>query len=186
MRRRDVILAGCASLLPLASARAQSRWVFDRGASWIEMSVNALGQTRRGRFVDWAGEIVYDPAAPARTRATVTVQADSLRMSPPAAASRAVGPGFLDAARYPTIRFQLTSIEAGQGDRYTARAQVTMKGRTRPVSFPVELSTDGARTRLTGAFTVDRTDFGIGASGPWNRLVGRQATVRFDLTVRRG
>jgi polyisoprenoid-binding protein YceI len=186
VRRRDVILAGGASLLPLAPAAAQSRWVFDRAASTIEMAVSAFGQSRRGRFADWSGEIVFDPDAVERTRATVTVQAASLRLTPEAAARRAVGPGFLDAARHPTIRFRLTSIRPLGGGRYDARADVTIKGRTRPVAFPVELDPAGGAARLTGAFTVDRAAFGIGGSGPFDRLVGRRATVRFDLLARPG
>ena len=189
MRRRDVILAGCASLLPHARARAgasaQSRWTFDRARSSIDMHVTAFGQARRGRFGDWSGSIVFDPDSVARTRASVTVQAGSLRLSPPAGTDRAIGPNFLDAARYPTIRFELTSVQPAGGDRYTAGADVTLKGRTRPVTFPVELTASGDTARLTGAFTVDRADFGIG-SGAWSRLVGRRATVRFDLLARRG
>ena len=187
MRRRDLILAGCASLLPHAWAhagpRAQSRWIFDKPGSTIELNLSALGQTRRGRFSDWAGSITFDPSAPSRTRASVTLQAASLRLTPSMGTERAIGPDFLDAARYPTIRFELTSVEPAGGDRYTARADVTMKGRTRPVTFPVDLSAAPSTARLTGAFTINRADFGIG-SGPWNRMVGRQATVRFNLLAR--
>lgn len=185
MRRRDVILAGCASLLPHAWARAQSRWTFDKPGSTIELNLSAFGQARRGRFSDWSGSIVFDPDALSRTRASVTVQAASLRLSPSMGTDRAIGPDFLDAARYPTIRFELTSVEPAGGDRYTAGANVTMKGRTRPVSFPVDLTASGGTARLTGAFTINRADFGIG-SGPWNRMVGRQATVRFNLLARQG
>lgn len=185
MRRRDVILAGCASLLPHARLSAQSRWTFDKPGSTIELNLSALGQTRRGRFSDWSGSIVFDPSALSRTRASVTVQAASLRLSPSMGTDRAIGPDFLDAARHPTIRFELTGVTPIGGDRYTAQADVTMKGRTRPVSFPVDLSTSGSTARLTGAFTINRADFGIG-SGPWNSMVGRQATVRFNLLARQG
>nr|WP_246328903.1 YceI family protein [Brevundimonas lenta] len=149
------------------------------------MSVSAFGQTRRGRFSDWSGDIIFDPASLSRTRANVVVQAASLRLSPSIGTDRATGPGFLDAARYPTIRFVLLSVEPAGGDSYNARADVTIKGRTNAVSFPVDLRATGDRAHLTGAFTVNRTDFGIGTSGPWNRLVGRQATVRFALQARR-
>jgi polyisoprenoid-binding protein YceI len=183
VNRRDVILAGCASLVPLTAA--QSRWTFDLAASTIEMTVRAFGQTRRGRFSEWSGDIVFDPATLARTRASVEVRSASLRLSPAVGSGHATGPNFLDAARYPTIRFQLTSVEPLGGDSYNARANVTMKGRTNAVTFPVDLRATGERAHLTGAFTVDRADYGIGTSGPWNRLVGRQVTVRFALQARR-
>ena len=130
--------------------------------------------------------MVLDPAHPENARGLVTVQAASLRMSPSVATSRAVGPAFLDAARYPVIRCDLKSLEPLGGDRYSARADITIKGRTRAVAFPVDLRISGERAHLTGALTLDRADFGIGTSGPWNGLIGRQVTVRVALQARPG
>ena len=50
----------------------------------------------------------------------------------------------------------------------------------------VDLRVTGDRAHLTGAFVLNRADFGIGTSGPWNRLVGRQVTVRVALQAQRG
>lgn len=143
-----------------------------------------MGGSHRGRFEDWRGDIVFDPDAPARTRATMVVQAASLRMTPAAVTRRAIGPSFLDARRYPTIRLELRSLDPLGGDRYSADAEVTMKGRTRPIRFPVVLHLTGDRAHLTGAFTLDRTEFGIGTTGAWNRMVGREVTVRVALQAR--
>lgn len=159
-------------------------WTFDRAGSRIEMSVRAFGGSHTGRFDDWRGTAVLDPARPQDARASMMVQAGSLKMSPSVATERAVGPAFLDARRYPTIRFDLRSLEPLGGDRFTARADVTMKGQTRAIDFPVDLRVGRERAQLTGAFTIDRADFGIGTTGPWNRLVGRQVTVRVALQAR--
>lgn len=184
MRRRGVLALGLGALV-LSTGATAAPWTIDREASSLEMSVRAFGGTSSGRFSEWDGDIVFDPAAPADTRADVRVRAASLRLSPAAATARATGPAFLDAGRYPDIRFQLHGLEPLGGDRYTARAAVTMKGRTRPVVFPVDLRVTGDRAHLTGAFTVERADYGIGTSGPWNRLVGRRVTVRVALQARR-
>ena len=184
MRRRTVLF-GALAALGLGGSAAPEPWTVLREASTIEMSVRAFGGSHRGRFDDWRGDIAFDPAAPSRTRATVVVQTGSLKMRPAAVTGRAVGPAFLDARRYPTIRFELRSLEALGGERYSARADVTMKGRTRPVTFPVDLRVTGDRAHLTGAFTLDRTDFGIGTTGAWNRMVGREVTVRVALQARR-
>lgn len=183
MRRRAVLL-GALAAVTLGGA-APTPWIMVREASTIEMSVRAFGGSHRGRFEDWRGDFVFDPDSPTRTRATVVVQTGSLKMTPAAVTRRAVGPAFLDVARHPTIRFELQSLEAIGGDRYSARARITMKGRTRPVTFPVDLRVTGDRAHLTGAFTLDRTGFGIGTSGAWNRMVGREVTVRVALQARR-
>lgn len=186
MIRRGLLVAGLTAALGLAAGFAPLPWTIDRDASRIEMSVRAFGSERTGRFNDWRGDIVFDPSAPARTRATVVVETASLSMSPAIALRRAVGPAFLDADRYPVIRFDLRSLEPIDGERYTAHADVTLKGRTRPVTFPVVLRVTDDRAHLAGALIIDRADFGIGTSGPWNRLVARQVTVRVSLQARRG
>lgn len=184
MRRRGVIALGLGALLALTAA-APEPWAIDRGASSIEMSVQALGGASTGRFGDWRGDIAFDPAAPERTSATVVVQAASLTLSSSGLTRRALGPGFLDAAMHPVIRFELRSLEPLGDDRYTARADVTVKGRTNPVAFPVDLRVTGDRAHLSGAFNLDRADYGIGTSGPWNSLVGRQVMVRVALQAHR-
>lgn len=178
------LLLGAALAPSTPATWTPAPWTFDREGSRIEMSVRAFGVSHAGQFDDWRGTAILDPARPQDTRASMTVQSGSLKMSPSAATSRAIGPAFLDAARYPTIRFELRSLVPLGGDRYTARADVTMKGRTRAIDFPVDLRLGRDRAQLTGAFTLDRADFGIGTSGPWNRLVGRQVTVRVALQAR--
>lgn len=167
-----------------AGTQNSSNWTVEREASRIEMTVRAFGGTHSGRFDQWSGDIVFDPNNSTVSTANVTVQTGSLRMQPSAVTNRAIGPGFLDAARYPTIRFALRSLEPLGADRYTARADVTIKGVTRPLAFPVDLRLTDGRAHLTGAFMVDRTQFGIGTTGPWNRLVDRRVTVRVQLQAR--
>ncbi|MDP2764711.1 MAG: YceI family protein [Brevundimonas sp.] len=183
--RTPAILAFAALALFTLTGAAPVPWTVDRDVSRIELTVQAFGGSHRGRFGEWGGDIVFDPTDPDRTRAMIVVQSDSLTMSSGAMSRRAVGSGFLDAARHPVIRFDLRSLESTGGDRYTANAMVTLKGVTRPVSFPVDLRVTGDRAHLTGAFVLNRADFGIGTSGPWNRLVGRQVTVRVALQAHR-
>lgn len=182
-----ILAAGLVALLaPLLIAAQPAPWVFERDASRIEMSVRALGSSHTGRFDDWRGSITLDPDHPETARGSLTVQAASLKMSPSIATGRAIGPQFLNTARYPTIRFDLKSLEPLGPGRYTARADITMKGVTRPVAFPLDLRFSGDRAHLTGALVLDRADFGIGTSGPWSGLVGRQVTVRVALQARPG
>ena len=183
--KRRVVLAGLLAIALGGAAAPPPAWVVVRQASTIELTVGALGGSHHGRFEDWRGDIAFDPAAPERTRATVLVQAASLKMRSSALTSRARGSTLLDTARHPVVRFELRSLQPLGGERYTARAEVTLKGRARPVTFPVDLRVTGERAHLTGAFTLDRTQFGIGTTGAWNRILGREVTVRVAIQARR-
>lgn len=185
MRRRAVLLS-LAALLPFAwPAGAQvRRWMVDPARSSITMRIRAAGLTQTGRFEDWSGDIRFDPAAPETARTTIEVRAASLRMSEPALTARATGPAFLDAARWPTIRFRLTGLERAGREGFTARAEVTVKGRTREVLFPADLRVTGDAAQMSGGFVLDRAAFDIGMQGPWNALMGRQVRVEVALTAR--
>ncbi|QTC92645.1 YceI family protein [Brevundimonas goettingensis] len=180
------MLLSLAALLPFAwPAGAQvRRWMVDPARSSITMRIRAAGLTQTGRFEDWSGDIRFDPAAPETARTTIEVRAASLRMSEPALTARATGPAFLDAARWPTIRFRLTGLERAGREGFTARAEVTVKGRTREVLFPADLRVTGDAAQMSGGFVLDRAAFDIGMQGPWNALMGRQVRVEVALTAR--
>lgn len=184
MTTRRVQLVAPLALLTAGPARADA-WVIEREGSSIRLSVGALGARASGRFERWSGEVEFDPARPTATRATVVVQTASLRLSPTVATDRALGPGFLDARRHPTIRLELSSLTPLGGERWTARADLTVRGVTRPVTFPMDLRVEGDRAQMTGGLDVDRAAFGIGTSGPWNRTVSRQVNVQVSLRARR-
>ena len=100
-----------ALLALLLTGAGPGPWTFEPDGSRIELTVRAFGASHSGWFETWRGSATVDPAHPEASRASVTVQAASLKMSPAVATSRAIGPAFLDAARYPTITFELQSLE---------------------------------------------------------------------------
>lgn len=169
----------------LAPAVAEiQRWSVIRDRSSIALSVRALGLTHTGGFGTWtSSDIRFDPQAPESAEATIEVRAASLTMRQPAMTRRAVGPDFLDVEHYPSIRFRLRSVEA-RGARYTARADVTLKGRTRPVSFPVEIARSGEVDRMTGGFVLDRVAYGVGSGGGLDGLIARDVRVDVSLLLR--
>lgn len=75
--------------------------------------------------------------------------------------------GFFDAANHPTATFRITDVSPkvlpgpGQTD-YTASGELTMKGETRPVTFPAKVAVAGeGEVWLTAALEIDRTEWGI-------------------------
>lgn len=186
---RRAVLAGLTAALALSmgSAQAESpRWTIDEARSAITMRVTALGTARSGRFEDWSGDIRFDPEAPEKAQVRIDVRSASLAMRPSAIRDRAVGPAFLDAATYPAIGVRLRALEPSGPERYMARADVTLKGRTQAVRFPVDLRVEGDTAQMTGGFSLDRAAFDIGTRGPWNGLIGRQVRVDVSLATRRG
>lgn len=63
---------------------------------------------------------------------------------------------FFDANHFPTATFVLRTLTGT-----IASGQLTLKGVTKPVSFPVVVSQAGNGLRLKGRAVIDRTQFGI-------------------------
>lgn len=178
-----VLLCGMAGT---AGAEVE-RWAVIRDQSSIVLSVRALGASHTGRFASWtSSDIRFDPAAPESAQATIDVRAGSLAMRQRALTERAVGPSFLDAEHYPSIRFRLRAVDTqARPDRLMAHADVTLKGRTRTVAFPIDIQRSGAVDRMTGGFVLDRVAFGVGGEGGLDGLIGRDVRVEVALTLRR-
>ena len=185
--RLGAVLTGVLLLICSTVGAAQSeaqRWSVLRDQSSITLSVRAVGMTQTGRFSSWtSSDISFNPDAPERAQATIDVQAASLSMQQAALTRHALGPAFLDAEHHPLIRFRLISVHQERDDRFTARADVSIKGETRPVSFPVDLIRTGGIERMTGGFTVDRRAYGVGTGG-WDGWIGRDVRVDVSLAMR--
>jgi polyisoprenoid-binding protein YceI len=186
MRRLSVLIGVVSLLLCGAAAGAETgRWSVIPERSSITMRVRALGVVQTGRFDRWTGDIRFDPEEPRTARVTIDVRTASLTMRQAAVTRNAVGPGFLDAANYPSIRFQLRTLEPVSPGRFTASADVTVKDRTRPVTFPVALEITDGIARMSGGFVLDRAAYGIGTEGAMNGLIGRDVRIEVAMATRR-
>jgi polyisoprenoid-binding protein YceI len=91
---------------------------------------------------------------------------------------------FFDVAKYPDISVEVTSADDIAGDTIDLRAQLSVKGTTKPLTLKtkVTLLDDGA-VRLTTQTTIDRKDFGV--EGKLAGMVVDKATVSADVVFRR-
>lgn len=140
----------------------------------------------------WSGELTADPADPARSSVTVTVDPGSLQVAeatggvmPLTDTDRAeivknVRGKVLHTDAHPSITFRSTAVE-GTPESFTVTGDLTIIGVTRPVTIRGRLAGD----RLTGATTVVQSQWGI---KPYSALFGQlrvadEVRVEFDLDV---
>jgi len=72
---------------------------------------------------------------------------------------------FFDVANHPDITFTVDGIRPDNGAVKVA-GSLTVRGRTRPVSFDAQVSSADGEVRLDGQVQVNRADFGL----TWNRM----------------
>ena len=180
-RFKVVILA--LFVVPLAapgrcsSARA-SAWELDPVATRIAFSVKVLSVAYvDGTFRLASGRVVLDDGDLSRSTIEAVIDAGSVDTDEPKRDAHLRSPDFLDVTHYPTIAFQSTRIEQGDGDHWKVTGNLTLRGTTRPVVLDIQRSTEGSRAIAHASTTIDRRDFGITYSG---YAVGKQVTITID------
>jgi polyisoprenoid-binding protein YceI len=96
----------------------------------------------------------------------------------------------LDVQRYPTIAFmsrRISLVEESSG-RLSVRieGELTLRGRTRPLTMPVEVRVSADRLTASGTATVRQTDYGIRpvTAGAGTVRVKDEVEVGFTIVAR--
>ena len=164
----------------------QTVWAIDPTHSTVEFTVKKLFFfTVKGSFTKVEGSIVLDPADLLRSSTTVVVRSASIDTGNKRRDKQLRSADFLDADRYPEIRFQSTKVERGT-DRDTLRitGSLTVKNTTREIVLDVNeidrsRSPNGQYVAYYSAITdIDRVDFNVDAM---RLLIGRKVQIMINI-----
>jgi polyisoprenoid-binding protein YceI len=137
-------------------------------------------------FRKFTASIDYDAARPAAARASVTIDTASLDLGMPDINDEVAKKEWFDSARFPQATFTSTAIRAGAPGQLLVTGQLTIKGRTAPVSFPLKVSSAGDQTVFDGQLPIRRLAFHVG-EGEWQdtSAVADEVVIKFHIAARR-
>ena len=152
---------------------------------------HAMVTTVRGQFTDFAGTAHIDAANPAASNVSLTIKTASIDTGVADRDGHLRSGDFFDAEANPEITFVSTKVER-DGDDWTIKGDLTMKGVSKPVTVEFE-STGSARdpfgnlrVGFEGATTINRKDWGLS----WNAaletggvLVSEKVKLEFDVSA---
>ncbi|WP_316798577.1 YceI family protein [Pedobacter frigidisoli] len=94
---------------------------------------------------------------------------------------------FFGTAKFPTATFVITKV-TGADANLTVTGNLTIKGITKPLSFPasVTVNTDGTVSALAGKITVDRTKYDIryGSKSFFDSIGDKAIDDNFEIGVK--
>jgi polyisoprenoid-binding protein YceI len=162
MLRLAVLLALC---LPVAATAAT--WRIDPETR-VAVDVTWQGTTVEVRFTRLSGTIEFDERRIETARARITVSARDVATGLGLIDDLVRSPGYLDAARHPTIVFDLDRLVRTSPQSADVFGSITMRGVTRPTVLSARVlrfgPADGAPQRFEAGFDIegeiDRTEFG--------------------------
>ncbi|HKU39540.1 MAG TPA: YceI family protein [Polyangiales bacterium] len=156
-----------------------TEWTIDAAHTRVAFSVSHLVVSEvDGQFKSFSGKVQLDDADLTRSKLAFKADVASIDTGVADRDMHLKSPDFFDAATYPTIEFESTSIEKN-GKSYQITGDLSMRGVTKPVTLAATLSaavTDPwgkqvRAARVTG--TIKRQDFGVS----WNKSLDKGGVV---------
>lgn len=150
----------------------------DQGSE-IKFTVTNFGFDVSGTFTGLQGSIVVDRADPANDNFDVSIDANTVNTDNHTRDNHLRDEGYFDVKNYPRIRLVSTRVTAtNKSGVYQFTGQLTIKGKTRPVSFPFTIApAENDGLLFTGTFSINRKDFGVGGTS----TIGNE--LRVELKV---
>src|SRR4029079_16411850 len=127
--------------------------------------VTFVGKKAKGKheggFKTLSGHATIADGDPTKLTAEVTIDTESLYSDDTKLTGHLKNADFFDVKNHPKATFKVTKVEkAGKG--YTVTGDLTMLGKTKPVSFPATITEkDGVLTVISSTFAIDRTQWGM-------------------------
>ena len=113
-------------------------YTLDQAHSSLLFRVNHLGFSNfTGRFARFDAKLHFDPTRPTAARLDVSIDPRSIESDnpPPSFLAMLQGADWLDAERYPEMKFRSTAVTTLGGRRLRVRGDLTLHGTTRPIEL---------------------------------------------------
>ena len=180
MRTKPLLFVLTFALLSYAYAAS----VFDAKKSTVTIIAKQMNVPMNAKFNKVSGSIDYNPATPEATKASVDIDIASFDLGDPEYNKEVLKKDWFNAPQFPKANFISTSIKAGANGMLTASGNLTIKGKTQAVSFPVKIAKDGASTTFDGSLPIHRLTFNIG-EGDWTdtSMVADEVVIKFHVVV---
>ncbi|MEM8576217.1 MAG: cytochrome b/b6 domain-containing protein [Pseudomonadota bacterium] len=159
-----------------------SEWRVEDGT--IALTVTQFGNQVGGEFADFTAAIDFDEtvATGRAGSAEVTIAIGSLSLG--SVTDQAMGADYFDTAGFPTATFTADIVALEDG--HEATGTLTIKDQSQPITFPVDIAVDGDTATATGTVSLNRMNYGVGASQQDEGTLAFAVDVQIEVTATRG
>ena len=165
------------------------RYDIDHGHTHVGFTAKHLAvSTVHGEFAKFDGYFEGPDGDLTKARGKVTVDIRSLNTRNEQRDTHLRSADFFDVEKYPTMTFEVTSIEQLEGESYLVRGDLTIKDVTRPIALDATIEGRvpdpfGAIERLGVSATgqLNRMDFGLNWDGVAGAVPFASHTIKLSL-----
>lgn len=160
-------------------------WRLDLAHSAVTFRVRHLGISWvNGKFTDWKGELVYDPANPTAASVVAIIQTKSVDTDNERRDNDIRSGNYLAVDSFPEMRFVSKRVQKVDDTHLRVTGDLTLRGVTKEVTLDTEVSAvmNGQRAKriaFTSTTVINRMDFGV----TFNRLTEGAQVVGTDIRI---
>lgn len=178
--RMKVFLTALGFILLTATAALAAPLTLDRAASSVTFSGTHAGNPFTGTFQNWSGDVSFDPADLAASRAKITFDLTSASTGDKMYDGTLPQADWFDVKNTPTATFESTSVVSGVAG-YRMTGILDLRGVKKEISFDFQIQ-ETAPPTVTATIPINRMDFNIGAkSDPKAEWVGDVIEISLKL-----
>ena len=149
--------------------------------SSVTFKIRNAGIGVDGSFKGFQGTVDFNPDNPLNSKFDVSVDAKTVDTDNNTRDNHLREDEYFGVEKHPKITMKSTNIEKVSDGKYKATFDLTLKGKTKSVSFPFSYSKTNAGYKLNGSFEIDRRDYGVGGSS-W--ILSDEVKVFINLEVK--
>lgn len=184
---KKIALLFVATLFSVATF-AQTKWNVDNMHSFVNFSVKHLGISFvDGRFDKYEGTFDGTPEDITKGTFNFTVDINSINTGVEMRDNHLKTNDFFNAEKYPSMKFESTSIKKTGKDQYKLTGNLTIRDITKPVTFDLTygglLKDDGQGNSKVGfqaSTTINRFDFDVNYD-PSGQAIAKDVNVTVNL-----
>ena len=167
-------------------------WQIDPMHTAVEFTVRHMMISNvKGTFEKTTGTVTVDSKDPTTAKIDATIDASSINTRVERRDADLKSPNFLDVAKYQTITFKSTKVEAAGEGKWKVTGDLTLHGVTKPVVLDVEgtgtpIHDPMGKTRAGASATtkINRKDFGVAYNKVLEAggvMVGDEVSITIDV-----
>jgi len=123
----------------------------------VTFVIKNFGINTKGSLAGLKGSIKWDASNPAASQINATVDVNTLNTNIEMRDKELKEATYFNYEKYKTISFASTAVSAT-----SVTGNLTIKGVTKQITFPITVTPSGKGYLFEGTFTINRLDYGVG------------------------
>ncbi len=167
------------------NAKTHANWIVDKAASSLSFSGEQTGEKFTGSFANFDVAINFNPDDLASAKIVATIDLTSADAGDKDRNGALPGKEWFFVKKFPTAKFETTSLSHKGGNTYLATGQLTIRGTAKTVHLPFTLDIENGEATMQGQLSLNRRDYNIG-TGMWKDEDWVKHNVDVQLVINAG